>query len=104
MKRKILSILLVLVIMLGLGVVILTVWPFSTVPAAETVSVAVETGEEYLVRAENDLVCVYQNGEMICATGIRVTGLPQGDRSLLEEGIVLGTPAEVTALLEDLGA
>jgi hypothetical protein len=104
MKRKILSVLLVLALLLGCGVVILTVWAPKAVPAAETVSVAVETEEEYLVRAENDLVCVYQNGALICATGIRVTGLPQGDRDLLEEGITVRSGAEVAALLEDLGA
>jgi hypothetical protein len=104
MKRKILFFLLVLTLIMGCGAVIFTVWLPNAVPAGETVSVAVEAEEEYLVRAENDLVCVYQNGELICATGIRVTGLPQGDRTLLEEGITVRGGAEVAALLEDLGA
>jgi hypothetical protein len=105
MKRKILSILAFLCILLvGATAITAAAIPNNEENGEKTwVSVPAET-ENYLVIAENDLVCVYQNGTLVCSTGIQVAGLPQGDRALLEEGITVEDGAEVAALLEDLGA
>lgn len=104
MKRKILSVTLILALLLG-GSAIFSASAVSRTEAAESGNFQVEeVSAEYLVKSHNNIVCVYQNGALVCSTGIRTASLPQSDRDLLEEGIPVQTTAELASLLEDLGS
>lgn len=71
-------------------------------------AVAVDAKEEevpaslYVLRVQGGEVCVFQGDTLVQRTGVSAASLPASDRTLLDGGISVSSPAELASLLEDL--
>lgn len=71
------------------------------VQQAEAETAAQTELSRYVVRSCGGSICIYQEGELVCNTGISVSSLPSGDQALLETGISAEDAVALAALLED---
>lgn len=87
-----------LVLSLLSGVTVLLTAP--SAPAQQTMAQATE----YVIRSDEDSICVYRNGELVLDTGISPAGLPRQDREALARGLTVTTGDELQCLLEDFSS
>lgn len=70
---------------------------------AQSASASQPAGSGYMVRSEDDRVCVVpmSGGHPLYLDGIKVSDLPEADRAQLDAGFVLPDDQALIALLED---